>query len=97
MEMKFKVNQMLTNRNTGNIEKIYAVTSDGQPFDLLDISLLVHYDAITIDGLKELFAKQNIEHELKETGRTFSLALTSKESADAYVEHVAPLFNPILR
>lgn len=97
MELKFKVNQMLTNRNTGNIEKIYAVTNEGQPFDLLDISLLVHYDAITVEGLKELFTKHNIGHDLQQTGRTFSLSLDSKESANAYIEHVAPLFNPILR
>lgn len=97
MEMKFKVNQMLTNRNTGNIEKIYAVTNDGQPFDLLDISLLIHYEAITLDELKKVFEQYAIGHELQQTGRTFSLSLHSKESADAYIEHIAPLFNPILR
>lgn len=97
MEQKFKVNQMLTNRNTGHISKIYAVTEDGQPFDLLDISLLTHYEAVTVEGLKELFEQYQIGYDLQQTGRTFTLSLASKESADAYVEHVAPLFNQILR
>lgn len=96
MEQKFKVNQMLTNRTTGHISKIYAVTNDGQPFDLLDITLLTHYEAITLEGLKELFAQHEIAYDLQQTGRTYTLTLITRESADAYVEYVAPLFNQIL-
>lgn len=97
MEQKFKVNQVLKNRTTGNIEKIYAVTKEGQPFDLLDISLLVHYGAVTVDGLKDLLSEHSVGHTLEQTGNTFSFSLDTKESADAYVEHIAPLFNQILQ
>lgn len=97
MEQKFKVNQMLTNRTTGHISKIYAVTGEGQPFDLLDISLLIHYGAITVDALKERMTEHEIAFDLVESGRTYTLSLQTKESADAYITHVAPLFNGILQ
>jgi len=47
---------MLTERETGRVTKIYAMTPDRQPFDLLDISILKHYGAITMEGLHEKMA-----------------------------------------
>lgn len=96
MEQKFNVNQMLTNKNNGYVERIYAVAQDGQPFDLLDISILTHYDIISIDALQEKFNEFGIEFTLEQTGRTYKLTLNSKESADRFIENIAPLFNEVL-
>ena len=96
MEQKFKVNQMLTNRNNGYVERIYAVAQDQQPFDLLDISILTHYEIITIEALQKKFEENGIEFTLEETGRTYKLTLHSKESAERFIEKIAPLYNEVL-
>lgn len=96
MESKFKVNQILTAKNTGFVEKIYAVTKDGQPFDLLEVSLLLHYNVLTMDELKELISTHAIDCQLHESGHTCRVSLTTKEDADKFIASIAPLYNQIL-
>lgn len=97
MEQKFKVNQMLTNRQTGHVEKIYATTPDGQPFDLLEISILTHYEVITIEALEEKLQQAGITYELVPVGRTHLLTVATKEDAERFIEQIAPLYNEVLQ
>ncbi|GEK33564.1 hypothetical protein [Kurthia sibirica] len=96
MEQKFKVNQMLTAKNTGFVEKIYAVSKDGQPFDLLEVSLLLHYQVLTMEQLRALIVEHAIDCELHETGHTCRVSLKTTADAEKFIAHIAPLYNQIL-
>lgn len=97
MTNKFTVNNLLTERETGRVTKIYAMTPDRQPFDLLDVSILKHYGAITMEGLHEKMAAYAIEGDLKQQGHSVTLTLATREDAEKFITHIAPLYNDVLQ
>lgn len=97
MTNKFTVSNMLTERGTGRVTKIYAMTPERQPFDLLDVSVLKHYGVATVEGLREKMTAANIAFDLVEKGYSISLALASQEDATRFIEHIAPLYNDVLQ
>ena len=94
---KFTVSNILKEKTTGHITKIYAQTVDRQPFDLLDVAMLVHYNAITIEGLKEELTQYEIAHDLTVDGPRIRLALRDDDAVTNFVDHIAPLYNDILQ
>lgn len=96
MTNKFTVNNMLTERETGRVTKIYAMTPDRQPFDLLDVSILKHYGVVTIDGLKEKLTLHDIAGDLQQQGHSMTLTLATRDDATKFIEHIAPLYNDVL-
>ncbi|WP_010287391.1 hypothetical protein [Kurthia massiliensis] len=97
MTNKFTVSNMLTERGTGRVTKIYAMTPDRQPFDLLDVSVLKHYGVATVEGLREKMTAANIAFDLVEKGHSISLTLASQEDATRFIEQIAPLYNDVLQ
>lgn len=97
MENKYQVNNILTNKNTGEVTKIYAVTKDRQPFDLLDVSILKHFNVLTMDGLRDKMVAHGIEGNLVEKGFSISLTLATQEDAEKFIEKIAPLYNEVLQ
>ncbi|HWI48602.1 MAG TPA: hypothetical protein VNU45_10310 [Rummeliibacillus sp.] len=96
MENKFKVSQILVSKETQKVEKIYAVNAKGEPFDLLEISVLEHFNILTKEQIQEQLELHQITATLKMDGYRTLLTLHSKEDANLYIEHIGPYFNSIL-
>lgn len=96
MENKFRVSQILISKKTKNVEKIYAVNAKGEPFDLLEIGVLEHFNVITKEQIQETLKQHQIKATLKVDGYRTLLTLHSKEDADLYIEHIGPYFNEVL-
>ncbi|WP_397537753.1 hypothetical protein [Rummeliibacillus pycnus] len=96
MENKFRVSQILVSKETQKVEKIYAVNTKGEPFDLLEIGVLIHFDILTTEQIQEQLKKHQINATLKIDGYRTILTLGSKEDADLYIEHIGPYFNEVL-
>jgi len=96
MENKFRVSQVLVSKETKKVEKIYAVNSKGEPFDLLEIGILEHFKIITKDQIGEKLKQHQIKGTLITNGNRTLLSLHSKEDADLYIEHIGQYFNDVL-
>ncbi len=96
MENKFRISQILTSKESHKVEKIYAVNSKGEPFDLLEIGVLEHFHILTKEQLQEQLNLHQIHATLKIDGYRTLLNLNSREDADLYIEHIGPYFNKVL-
>ncbi|MFJ8262581.1 hypothetical protein ACIQ4I_11625 [Rummeliibacillus sp. NPDC094406] len=96
LENKFKVSQILVSKETQKVEKIYAVNTKGEPFDLLEISVLEHFNILTKEQIQEQLELHQINATLKMDGYRTLLTLCSKEDANLYIEHIGPYFNSVL-
>lgn len=97
LENKFRVSQILVSKETQKVEKIYAVNTKGEPFDLLEIGVLEHFHILTKEKVQDLLEQYKIAAFFNEGDYSKRLTLNSKEDANLYVEHIAPYFNEVLR
>ncbi|WP_146551960.1 hypothetical protein [Rummeliibacillus sp. SL167] len=96
MKNKFRVSQILVSKETQKIEKIYAVNTKGEPFDLLEIGILEHFHILTKEQVQEKLDRYKIGVTFKVDGQRTLLTLNSKEDANLYIEHIGPYFNEVL-
>lgn len=96
LENKFRVSQILVSKHSQKVEKIYAVNLKGEPFDLLEIGVLEHFNILTKEQLQELLNQNNINGTLKINGARTLLLLNSVEDAKRYIQHIGPYFNEVL-
>ncbi|MGX9133898.1 hypothetical protein ACWV26_05890 [Rummeliibacillus sp. JY-2-4R] len=96
MNNKFRVSQILVSKQTQKVEKIYAVNTKGEPFDLLEINVLEYFHILTKEQLQEQLNQYQIHGNLKVDGHRTLLTLDSREDANLYIEHIGPYFNQVL-
>lgn len=96
LKNKFRVSQILISKETQKIEKIYAVNTKGEPFDLLEIGVLEHFHILTKEQVQEKLDQYKIGVTFKVDGQRTLLTLNSKEDANLYIEHIGPYFNEVL-
>lgn len=96
LENKFRVSQILISKESQKVEKIYAVNLKGEPFDLLEIGVLEHFNILTKKQLQEQLNQNNINGTLTIDGSRSLLLLNSVEDANLYIQHIGPYFNEVL-